>query len=158
LALSPDGRYLASATMAGEVWLKDLATGQSLRFLNGPWSYARSLTFSPDGGVLAVAGIESAVGLWDLATGAELAQIPVEGRGYRHLAFAPNGMLLAVSARGGQPEAGIVTLWDWPGRRRRAVLAGHVSSVRALAFSRDSSSLVSVDSQGVTTLWDLASG
>jgi WD40 repeat protein len=158
LALSPDGRYLASATMAGEVWLKDLATGQSLRFLHGPWSCARSLTFSPDGGVLAVAGIESAVGLWDLATGAELAPIPVEGRGHKHLAFAPNGTLLAVSGRGGQPEAGIVTLWDWPERRRRAVLAGHVSSVRTLAFSRDSSSLVSVDSQGVTTLWDVASG
>jgi WD40 repeat protein len=158
LALSPDGRYLAAATIAGEVRLKDLATGQSLRFLDGPWSCARSLTFSPDGGVLAVAGIESAVGLWDLATGAELARIPVEGRGQKQLAFAPDGTLLAVSGLGGQPAAGIVTLWDWPGRRRHAVLAGHVSSVRALAFSSDSSSLVSVDSRGVTTLWDVATG
>jgi WD40 repeat protein len=158
LALSPDGRYLASATMAGEVRLKDPATGQSFRFLHLPWSHARSLTFSPDGGVLAVAGIESAVGLWDVATGAELAPIPVEGRGQKHLAFAPDGTLLAVSGHGGQPGAGIVTLWDWLGPRRRAVLAGDISDVRALAFSRDSSSLVSVDSRGVTTLWDAATG
>jgi WD40 repeat protein len=107
---------------------------------------------------LAVAGIESAVGLWDVATGAELATFPVEGRGHKHLAFAPDGSLLAVSGCRGQPEAGIVTLWDWQGRRRRAVLAGRVSNVRALAFSRDSSSLVSVDSRGVTTQWDVTTG
>jgi WD40 repeat protein len=158
LALSPEGRYLASAMMAGEVRLKDLATGQAIRIQRGPWSLARSLAFSPDGQVLAVAGIESAVGFWDVPTGAELAPIPVEGRLTKNLAFAPDGRLLAVSGHGSEPEAGIVTLWDWPERRRRAILAGHSSNIRALAFLRDSSSLVTVDSVGAVALWDVATG
>jgi WD40 repeat protein len=158
LVLSPEGRYLASATMAGEVRLKELATGKVIQIHRGPWSSARSLAFSADGRVLAIAGIESAVGLWDVSTGAELARIPVEGRLTHALAFAPDGRLLAVSGQGGEPQAGIVTLWDWTQQRRRAVLATHSSNIRALAFSRDGSSLVMVDSVGAVRLWEVATG
>jgi WD40 repeat protein len=91
-------------------------------------------------------------------TGAELARIPVEGRLTHALAFAPDGRLLAVGGQDGKPESGIVTLWDWPQHRRRAVLAAHSPCIRALAFSRDGSSLVMVDSRGTARLWDVATG
>src|SRR5262249_15538378 len=90
--------------------------------------------------------------------GAELARIPVEGRLTHALAFAPDGRLLAVSGQGGEPQAGIVTLWDWTQQRRRAVLAAHSSNIRALAFSPGGSSLVRVDSVGAVRRWEVATG
>src|SRR5206468_4198214 len=46
VAYSPDGKSLASATMAGEVRLRDLATGRSARLQRGPVRSALSLAFS----------------------------------------------------------------------------------------------------------------
>jgi WD40 repeat protein len=160
LAASPDTRQLASATIPGEVRLKYLTTGQSLRIQSGPWSSARSLAFSSDGRVLAIAGIEESIRFWDVEEATELAPISVAGRTMKNLAFSPDGTLLAVSVRGGEGEVtgGIVALWDWPSRRRRAVLASDSAYINGIAFARDCSSLVWGDSVGVVHMWDVATG
>jgi WD40 repeat protein len=64
------------------------------------------------------------------------------------LAFAPDGKTLA-SAEYGDP---IVTLWDVPGRKKRAELVQHANPW-ALAFSRDNRHLA-VASGWSVELWD----
>jgi WD40 repeat protein len=158
LATSPRTRWLAAATISGEVWVKDLASGQSIRLQGGPWSSARSLAFSADGRVLAVAGIETAVRFFDAESGAELEPLAVEGRASKYVAFAPDGELVAISERRGERAGGVVLLRGWPTRRRLAVLAGHATSIIAMAFARDSSWLATGDSTGVIKVWDTATG
>jgi WD40 repeat protein/serine/threonine protein kinase len=67
--------------------------------------------------------------------------------------FSPDGQSLAVSDRFGRIE-----LWDPAAERRRAVLRGHVGSVR-LAMAPDSRTLASTGPlEADVILWDLATG
>jgi WD40 repeat protein len=89
VAFSSDGAYLAAATVAGDVWLEDLATGQVVRFLQGPWMSAQSLAFAPGEHVLAVAGDQPTVRLWDLDTGSERATLEAAKTVAKLVAIAP---------------------------------------------------------------------
>ncbi len=69
VALSPDGRQLASASHDGTVRLWDPATGQPTATLHGHTSGVSRVAFSPDGRQLASASRDGTVRLRDLATG-----------------------------------------------------------------------------------------
>jgi WD40 repeat protein len=158
LAFSPDESRLAWATAAGEVWLQDLGTGRALLLQRGPRSSAQSLAFSPDGRVLAVAGYGRAVRLWDTKTGTELFGLGDGMELGRCVAFSRAAKLLAVGESGGSRRRGVVTIWDWEGRRRLVKLNGHSSGINALAFTPDGSRLVSGDWADSVKLWDVTTG
>ena len=80
LALSPDGRTLASGDQVGTVRLWDLRTGAALCDLNGHALSISRLVFSADGSLLASAAetesqSQSEVFVWESATGREVARI-----------------------------------------------------------------------------------
>ena len=156
LAFSADGTYLASATLTGDVWLEELASGRSVRLAHGPWSSAQSLAFAPTSHVLAVVGHYPVVRLWDVDTENEPVTLAVEGRFAKSVAFSTDGVLLAVSECEGEGKTGRVVLWNWRLGRRLATLEGHQGVVNTLAFSVDGSRLASGGSQGDVKLWDLA--
>jgi WD40 repeat protein/tetratricopeptide (TPR) repeat protein/tRNA A-37 threonylcarbamoyl transferase component Bud32 len=98
LALSPDGRLLASVTavkeltslafvtQSSEVRLWDLGTGQAVRQLTGHRNHVRAIGFSADGRTLAAFADTSGrppddppqVHVWDVLTGQLLRSFPVE--------------------------------------------------------------------------------
>ncbi len=72
-ALSPDGRFLATAEDA--LILREMASGQELgRFPLPHRGTVTALTFSPDGRMLATGGSDGVILLWDWATAIGLAQ------------------------------------------------------------------------------------
>ncbi len=80
LAMSPDGRTLASGDEVGMVRLWDLRTGSAVGVLKGHALSISRLVFSADGSLLASAAdtdshSRSEVLLWEAATGRELARI-----------------------------------------------------------------------------------
>ncbi len=80
LAMSPDGRTLASGDEVGMVRLWDLPTGSAVSVLQGHAHSITRLVFSADGSLLASAAdtdsqTHSEVFLWEAATGRELARI-----------------------------------------------------------------------------------
>jgi eukaryotic-like serine/threonine-protein kinase len=80
LAMSPDGRTLASGDDVGVVRLWDLRTGSAVYVLKGHAFSINRLVFSADGTLLASAAETNSdshgeVLLWEVATGRELARI-----------------------------------------------------------------------------------
>ncbi len=152
LAFSPDDTQLASATVSGDVSLKDLKGGQRNLIQRSPMSSAQSLAFSTDGRALAVAGIGPVVRFWAAASGEELKPLQIAAENEAtHLAFSRDGKHLATGGVGG-----ITTLWEWSSRRRLAELDGYGAGINVLAFSPDGSALATGDSAGLVKLWDVS--
>src|SRR5262249_1164791 len=120
MALSPDGKYLASASSwyyeadkkpRAEVKGWDGETGQELLTLKGLTTAIRTWAFSPDGKHLASANGE--VTVWDVQTGRKL--LSLKGGGW-DVVFSPDGKSLASAAglrgRSGILGAKAVKVWD----------------------------------------------
>lgn len=154
-ALSPDGRFLATADCAGiqcSIRLWNARTGVLLRTLqqDGPYGIYW-LHFSPDGKTLVSASQGEDVLLWNVSTGK--LRLTLSGlRGYRGrvIAFSPDGKTVAISGLGD------VELRDVSTGILRRKLGG---SATALCFSPDGRVLArGAAEDNLIGLWDVASG
>jgi WD40 repeat protein len=68
VAVSPDGRRIASGVSDRTVRLWDTATGQVLDILRGHSDFVLDVAFSPDGARLASASYDKTIRIWDLTT------------------------------------------------------------------------------------------
>ena len=113
------------------------------------------MRFSPDGSRLVV-GTDVAVWVYDVLDGKETALFTGHGGQVNALAFSPDGKILA---SGGSANP-IIQLWDLEIGSKLATLklAERHDSVKALAFSDDSTTLISVDGFGDIIHWDVNTG
>ncbi|QEH35214.1 Serine/threonine-protein kinase PrkC [Aquisphaera giovannonii] len=147
IAVSPDGRLVATASedQTARVW--DLATGAPIGPpLEHPGG-AYCVAFSPDGRRLAV-GTEGAVRLWDPAGGRPLGSIPAPG-GVFGLAYDPRGTRLAAFGPGGA-----ATLWEQPSGKAVGTLDAGPGAATALAFSPDGRTILTGHDGAQAQLWD----
>ncbi|HWE60818.1 MAG TPA: TIR domain-containing protein [Chloroflexota bacterium] len=156
LAISPDGKTLASGSLDGTIRFWDVARRQPL----GPPLKSQSVTapglaFTPDGKTLVANGFDNAIRLWGVAWRRPLAHalsFPSYWSSAWSMALSPNGKILAVAYANGP-----IQLWDvahW--RPLGSPLLGHSDGVNSMAFSPDGKTLVSGGWDGTTLLWDVA--
>jgi WD40 repeat protein len=156
VAISPDGKMLASGGHDGMIRIWDLARRQLLVSIPSPdRALFNCVAFSPDGMKLATATL--GVVLWEVGTWRKLKAFPSSDHTAVHsLAFSPDGMTLAVGMHNSE-RGGFVKLWDLATGQERAILDGHVNPVLSVAFSPDSRKLASSSpwSSSKVKLWDL---
>ncbi|KAJ0352668.1 hypothetical protein COL154_004258 [Colletotrichum chrysophilum] len=171
--ISPDGRWIASASADGTLKIWDADTGKHMDTLVGHMAGVSCVAWSPDSGTLASGSDDKAIRLWDRVTGRP--KVTAKGMGgvlakegsshrpmppllghhnYVHcLAFSPKGNILA---SGSYDEA--VFLWDVRAGRLMRSLPAHSDPVSGIDFCCDGTLVVSCSTDGLIRIWDTYTG
>jgi WD40 repeat protein/serine/threonine protein kinase len=154
LAVSPDGKLLASGCDDGTIRLWDAAARQVMVHLTNAQAVS-AVAFSVDGKVLAWSDDEHAV-MWDVAARRERASYArhLRARGFKSgIALSPDSRLFAFGRQDGKIE-----VWDWQHQSQETLLEGHQYRILTLAFSPDGKKLVSGDQGGIAKVWEMSRG
>jgi WD40 repeat protein len=158
VAVSPDGRRLATGYQDGAVKVLDAGTGEEVLALKGHKGPVTSVSFSPDGARLATSGADKAMIVWELAGGREAWRADDHEGEISCATFAPDGKQLASGL-----DDGSAVVWDAPTGaplltlRDKGTKGG--AGVSSIAYSLDSRWLATADSVSDSiTLYDLAHG
>src|SRR6185312_15405414 len=152
LAVSADGKSLATVGSHGDLKTWDLAAQLAPTPFAGIEAKVRSLALSPDGKVLASSTADGVVQLWDTARGRQRGRpIRFESREIR-VAFSPDGKILGTLPYGSTSER--LKLWDPTSGRELDLLAVEPDgATRYFAFAPDGKSLATAG--GPVTIWGL---
>jgi WD40 repeat protein len=164
LAVSPDGRWLASAsydyhTQKHEegLFIWEIATGRLVHRIGGRGRYVDQLVFAPDGYELAIVEIDPAVpgdraelSFIDVVTGRTRRSIMFE-RIVTALAYSADGRSLAVASL--QKE--MLSLWETVTGQMRHHFEGHTFSIHNMTFCADGSLLAASSADAPAYLWDV---
>jgi len=151
LAISPDGKWLATASDDLTVRLFDPASGEEQgSFAHDDFIFG--LAFAPQSDLLATASADGLVRVFQVATGEEVNTFTHTTEDWaRTVAFSPDGAFLA----SGSDDA-IIQVWDMQTGAAQTLTAP--DAVWALQFSADGKTLFSGGAGGALTRWDLDTG
>lgn len=148
IALSPDGRYLASASrdLSARIW--DLETKTLSRALSGHKFRLTTVAYSPDGKLLATASLDRTVRFWNVESGEivlTINQVDVP----QSLALLPGGRELAIGSRGGGLDLWRASESGWVGQAERVhSWQTHRGRIAQIAISPADGSIASVGRSG----------
>lgn len=153
VAISPDGRLLATGGDDHVVRIWELDEAEVSARLLGHNDWVRAASFSPDGRLLATAGNDRQIRLWSMSESTQSQTIPEIGQNICALAFSPDGRLLAAA---GFEET--VVVYDVESGRVVHRLAAPGPDMRAVEFSPDGRQLAVAGRSGTIRTWDIGSG
>ena len=153
VALSADGRQLATGCSDRVARLWESRSGKLLGTFAGHTDCVASVALSPDSRMLATGGYDNTVKVWNSSSSKLVHSFDGHRGAVTSVAFASAGDILASGSIDGR-----VILWDPKTGQRRQTLLGHKSWVNSVAFNHDGNRLVSASSDGTLKVWRVADG
>lgn len=148
LAISPNGKLIATGSVDLTVKVWDTASKQCVSTLEGHDGDVQAMAFSPDGKLLASGEIYKKIKLWDVATKKETRMlIDMEGK-VAGLVFSPDSKRIFAACMDN-----FVRVWS-VGSPGDAKKLAHNWAVVGVAVSPDGKTLAAIDDGGSVTLWD----
>ncbi len=152
VALSPDGRYVATSGRSGAyVW--DFNSGQLLHRLEAhEWGVA-ALAFSPDSRLLLTGAEDRFIRAWDVETGAARGLFEGHTRAIQNLEFAPDGRSFVAASLDS-------TVRVWSLETSKIIQQFAVPEVQLARFSPDGRQLVTsaIARADQIQIWDVETG
>jgi WD40 repeat protein len=154
VAISPDGKIIASGGHDNTIRLWNVATGKPLTTLKAARHGLDSVAFSPDGMTLAAGNGGNAIKLWDVGTYTDTTlRNKISQYAGPLVVFNSDGKALASGGRCIRE----IRLWNVTTGKQTATLAGHDAyGIRAMVFTPDGKTLATVGYHGEIKLWDVA--
>jgi len=153
VALSADGKFLATGGADKQVHVWELATGKETGTFPALKQQVMAVAFAPDGKTVVSGGGDRTVRVWQIDPIKELQKFEVKDGSVSAVAFSPDGALIA---SGGGDK--IIHLWDADKGKEVRPLKGHENTVTTLSFSPNGKLLVTGSKDRTVRVWDVDAG
>ena len=150
VAVSPNGKIVASGSKNGEIKLWELDTGKLIRTISAHKQSVKSIAISPDGKTLVSGSKSGKVKLWEIETGELIRTISAHNQPVNSIAISPNGKTFASASKSGR-----VKLWEIESGEPIRTISAHTQSVNSIVISPDAKTLASASDGGKVKLWNL---
>jgi hypothetical protein len=157
IALSPDGKLLATGSYDQKIKLWDVAAGKEIKTLSGHNGCVYGLAFRPDGKILASASGDRTVKLWDVATGTRRDTLSQPLKDVYTVAFTRDGKKLV--AGGVDSRIRTWQISENAAETTNPILESkyaHEGAILHLAFSLDGQSLASTADDRTAKIWNFS--
>ena len=107
VAVSPDGKFIATGSRdrSAKVW--DISSGRELRSFLGHQLTVNGVEFSSDGKLLATSSADNTAKVWEVLTGKEVFSTPADTKYMTDVAFSPDGNYMVCAGYGDSAQ-----VWD----------------------------------------------
>lgn len=151
VAMSPDGKEIASGGEDGSLYIWDFQTGGLIKQIVSQKEAILSVCFHPKEKQIAI-GTERGISLWNTQTAENLCSLE-HSCWINAIAFDPIGLYLAY---GGYDNS--VFLWNIKEQKKALSLYGHTQEITCLDFSQEHNKIASGSGDHTIRVWDLQEG
>ncbi len=152
VVFSADGKRLAVATPDGEIIEWDTETTKEIGRYKGLTGVVSQLAYSPDSRRFVAYGGKGVIHVWGVASHQRVRELDVGSWGIKNPALSADGKLLVAV------QGAVIRLWDLWANKEVAVYSGCTSRVTDLAFTADSSAILSCEFNGIVRRFTASSG
>ncbi|KAJ2949484.1 hypothetical protein O0L34_g15405 [Tuta absoluta] len=150
VAVSPDGKTLASSSQDSSLILWDIASGEKIKTMETGTTDVWTLDFSPDGKHVISGSNAGKILIFDIESGKQEQTLDTRGKFTLSVAYSPDGKYIASGALDG-----IINIFDVAQGKLVHTLEGHAMPIRSLCFSPDSQLLLTASDDGHMKLYDV---
>ena len=154
VALSPDGKYIVTASNDYTARLWEIPTGQLHHTFQGHEKWVGYVAFSPDGYQVVTTSHDNTARLWDTNSGQLSHILRGHDKMVNYAAFSPDGQQIVTASKDGTAR-----LWDaHSGELRHIFKHDKEKDVTYVTFSLDGQQIFTASRDKTARLWNAHSG